>query len=225
VSRGGAPRVLCYHAASDTWEHALSIPADEIVDQVARLARRREVHVTFDDAFRSVANVLPRLLGLGVPVTIFACPHYADGGAPLSVPELAAEPADELLTMPWEELLDWAARGVTIASHTMTHPHLPTLGDDELRRELVEAKEQLEERLRTPCRTLAFPYGENDARVRAAAEAAGYEAAYGLPGLPGERFSLPRVGVYRRDGGMRLALKASRLGRVISSRRLRARSR
>jgi peptidoglycan/xylan/chitin deacetylase (PgdA/CDA1 family) len=229
------PLVLCYHAASASWQHALGTPPETIERQVALLQRLRHTpvsiedavarrgrlfHVTFDDAFRSVANVLPAFERLGVPVTIFACPHFADAGAPLSVPELVSEPPEELATMPWEELEHWSSRGVAIEPHTMSHPHLPRLSDDELERELSESKEQIEDRLRRRCKFIAYPFGDEDARVHRAAEKAGYDGAFALPGRqsPLNPFALPRVGVYREDGMGRFLLKTSLAGRLAASR-------
>jgi peptidoglycan/xylan/chitin deacetylase (PgdA/CDA1 family) len=233
------PLVLCYHAASEAWEHALSLAPSTIDAHIALLRRLRYravsidesvarrgrlFHVTFDDAYRSVAKVLPSLERAAVPVTIFACPHYADAGAPLTVPELASEPAHELATMPWDELEHWSSRGVAIEAHTMSHPHLPRLSDEELDRELRGAKEHLEDRLRRPCRFVAYPYGDEDERVHRAARRAGYEAAFALPGRqsPLNMFALPRVGVYRRDGTARFILKTSLAGRLAASRRARS---
>jgi len=162
-------------------------------------------HVTFDDAFRSVARALPLLEGLGVPATVFACSGYADDGRPLEVPELAEDIRsypDALATMGWDSLRDLAGRGLEIGSHTVSHPHLPRLDDAELRRELEESRARIADELRRPCRFLAYPFGDDDARVRAAAEAAGYEAAFALPGPDDriDRFAVPRVGVYRGRG-------------------------
>jgi peptidoglycan/xylan/chitin deacetylase (PgdA/CDA1 family) len=234
--RRAFPLVLCYHAASESWEHALSIAPSKIEAQVELVQRLRYTgvsvedtltrrgrlfHVTFDDAFRSLANVLPALERRRVPVTIFACPHFADAGAPLAVPELASEPADELATMPWEELEHWSSRGVAIEAHTMSHPHLPRLSDEELELELRGAKGQLEDRLRRRCRFVAYPFGDENARVHRAAERAGYEAAFGLPGRrsPLNRFALPRVGVYREDDTARFLVKTSFAGRLAATRR------
>jgi peptidoglycan/xylan/chitin deacetylase (PgdA/CDA1 family) len=232
------PLVLCYHAASESWEHALSIAPAKIERHVALLQRLRYgavslddavrrrgrlFHVTFDDAFRSAANVLPALERLRVPATIFACPHFADAGAPLNVAELASEPAHELATMPWEELEHWSSRGVTIEAHTMSHPHLTLLSDGELDHELRMSKEQLEDRLRRPCRFIAYPFGEQDARVRRAAERAGYAAAFAVSGrqAPLDRFALPRVGVYHDDTPRFLA-KTSLAARIGAGRHARA---
>ena len=221
------PLALCYHAASDRWEHALAVPPRRLLEQVRLLARRRRpvaareaargtgrlLHVTFDDAFCNVAEVLPGLERIGAPVTIFACPEYADGGRPLDVPELAADAAalpEELRTMTWDELRAVADRpGVEIGAHTLSHPHLTTLSDDELRRELAECKSRLEAELARPCAFLAYPYGEEDERVNEAARAAGYEGAFGLPGdaSGANPFSIPRVGIWRKDGRLRFELK------------------
>jgi len=162
-------------------------------------------HVTFDDAFRSVARALPLLERLGVPATVFACSGYADDGRPLDVPELADDlrrHPDSLATMGWGALRDLTERGLEIASHTVSHPHLPRLDDAGLRLELEESKARIEDELGRPCRFLAYPFGDDDARVHEAAEAAGYEAAFALPGPDDriDRFAVPRVGMYRGTG-------------------------
>ena len=229
MSRRFQPLVLCYHAVSDTWPHALATGASAFESQLRALLRRRfrpvgasdvleasgkALHVTFDDAFRSVDRAVPVLERLRVPATVFACPGFADGGRPLDVPELAADVAtypDDLATMDWDALRALAERGIEIGSHTVSHPHLPRLGEAEIQRELRESKERIEDELRRPCRYLAYPFGDEDDRVRTAAAAAGYDAAYALPGResPVDRFALPRVGVYRRDGALRLRLKTT----------------
>lgn len=229
MSRRFRPLVLCYHAVSNGWSDELSVSPDAFARQLRScLARRyrpasaeevasgegRLLHVTFDDAFRSLANAVPILTRLRVPATVFACSAYAEDGRPLAVPELAdearAQPA-ELATMPWGELRALAQEGIEIASHTVTHAHLTRLSDGELDRELRESRERIEAEIGRACRFLAYPYGEEDARVHAAARAAGYEAAFALPGrdAPVNRFALPRVGVWRRDGLLRATAKTS----------------
>jgi peptidoglycan/xylan/chitin deacetylase (PgdA/CDA1 family) len=81
------------------------------------------------------------------------------------------------------ELADWAtarqlvARGFTCGSHTMTHPHLASLTEAECRRELVESRSQLQDRLGQRVRHLAYPFGSCNARVAAIAIQTGYETA------------------------------------------------
>ena len=223
------PLVLCYHAVSETWPHQLSVTAEALEAQLGLLLRRgyrpvaaaealagegKLLHVTFDDAFTSVHEALPVLERLGVPATVFACTGYADDPRPLGVPELADElhtHAEELRTMSWGELRELdGCGGVEVESHTVSHLHLPSLSDQELADELHASKRRLEEELGRPCRFLAYPFGDCDDRVRAAARAAGYEAAFGLPGDPSgcDRFDVLRVGVWRRDSARKVAFKA-----------------
>jgi peptidoglycan/xylan/chitin deacetylase (PgdA/CDA1 family) len=243
VTRGYRPLVLCYHAVSATWEHGLSVSAETLEAQIRSLLRRRYVpapaaavpsgrgrllHVTFDDAFKNVFQALAPLERLGVPATVFACSSYAEDGRPFDGGKLAGEASaypDELATMDWDDLRELVERGVEVGSHTVTHPHLPQLEDAELDRQLVESKSRLEDELRRPCPFLAYPFGEEDQRVRAAARRAGYTAAYALKSgrRPADPFAIPRVGVWRKDTLSRLALKTSLLGRYAVSARQRSR--
>lgn len=225
------PLVLCYHAVSEGWNDDLATPSRTLGRQVRWLLRRgyravsadrilsgatRTFHVTFDDAFRNISSALFTLTSLGVPVTVFACTSYAQDGRPLDIPELrerGAPARHELATMDWNTLRELADRGIEIGSHTVSHAHLPLLSDQELRRELSESKERLEDELGQRCRFLAYPFGQDDARVRAAAAAAQYEAAFTLrvPRGPVDRFAIARVGVYRGDRLARFAVKGELL--------------
>ena len=179
--------------------------------QVRALIRFWKVRATFDDAFRSSATVFPALERLGVPVQIFVCTRYARAGAPLGIPELAGDDPAQLATMHWDELREHAGRGVQIGSHGVAHPHLTTLSDAELRRELEDSKEEIEAELARPCRAFAYPYGENDLRVRDATRAAGYDQAFALRGRKGDAYALPRVDLYHRHTVPRALVRA--LGR------------
>jgi peptidoglycan/xylan/chitin deacetylase (PgdA/CDA1 family) len=202
------PLVLCYHAVSPTWEHRLAIQPDLLLRQVLALSRFRQVHVTFDDAFRNAATVFTDLERLGLPAQIFVCTRYALVGAPLTIPELAGDDPEQLATMNWDELREHSARGIAIGSHAVSHPHLTTLSEGELHRELNESKEEIEDRLGRPCEDLAYPYGEHDERVRAAARAAGYRRAYALRGSRSDAYATPRLDLYRRHNVPRTVLRA-----------------
>jgi peptidoglycan/xylan/chitin deacetylase (PgdA/CDA1 family) len=222
--------VLCYHSVSDDWEHALAVTRQAFERQLRSLLRRgyrplpatdllagarRGLHVTFDDAYRTVLDALPTLRRLRLPATVFASTAFADaGGRSLDVPELAAEVAahpHHLATMTWEELRGIAADGVEIGSHTVSHPHLTRLSETELDRELRDSRARVADELGRPCRLLAYPFGEHDERVQAAARRAGYEAAFALAdgAHRANSFALPRTDLYRRDSLLRATLKTS----------------
>jgi peptidoglycan/xylan/chitin deacetylase (PgdA/CDA1 family) len=232
------PLVLCYHAVSDSWHHRLSVSADALEAQLAYLIGRgwrpvsalhaatgtgKLLHVTFDDALTSVRDALPVLERTGAKATVFACTGYAGDGRALAVPELDGEPEAELETMRWDELRSLAERGIEVSSHTVSHPHLPQLSDAELVLELRDSKQQLEDELGRPCTVLAYPFGDFDDRVRAAAVLAGYEAAFGLPGDATGRdpFDVFRVGVWNGDSPRKVAFKANGLVRSPAALKLR----
>jgi peptidoglycan/xylan/chitin deacetylase (PgdA/CDA1 family) len=194
--------VLCYHAVSPTWEHRLSITPDLLLRQVRVLKRFRRVRASFDDAFRSGASVFPELERLGVPVQVFVCTGYARDGAPLTISELVGDDPQQLATMTWDEL-----QHLDVGSHGVTHAHLTRLSDEELRRELVESKRQIEDELGRACPDFAYPYGEHDDRVRAAVRAAGYERAYGLVDGGDDPYALRRLDLYRRHTPFRALLR------------------
>jgi hypothetical protein len=84
-------------------------------------------------------------------------------------------------------------------------------------RELIEAQLGLQ------CRSIAYPYGESDERVRAAAGRAGYTAGCTTGGTRrADALGWPRVGIDGRDGTILFRLKTSRLGRSLRGTPLRA---
>jgi peptidoglycan/xylan/chitin deacetylase (PgdA/CDA1 family) len=189
----------------------------------------RTVVATFDDAYRSVLTLAaPILERLGVPGTVFVPTDWAGRDEPMTWPGidewLGGPHEHELLPLSWEELAGLAERGWEVGSHTRSHPHLTTVDDDRLRDELAGSRAACEAALGRPCRTIAYPYGDQDARVRDAAREAGYAAgaALGRSLREGDRHAWPRVGVYHADDDRRFALKSSRLVRRLRGTRLAA---
>lgn len=85
-----------------------------------------------------------------------------------------------MLPLSWDELRELQAAGWEIGSHTCSHPHLTTLADGDLRYELVTARKVCEHELGEECLSIAYPYGDDDERVIAAAAAAGYRTGAAL---------------------------------------------
>jgi peptidoglycan/xylan/chitin deacetylase (PgdA/CDA1 family) len=85
-----------------------------------------------------------------------------------------------------DELRELAgAPGITLASHTWSHPTLPVLDTDELTRELARARRWLEEEVAAGDRLLdhlSAPYGRWSEEVVRAAARAGYRWLYRVEG-------------------------------------------
>ncbi len=222
--------VLCYHAVSERWDAPLSVTPNDLRRQLTRLlsrgwvgarfsdaalapSHRRTLAVTFDDAFDSVRTLAaPVLAELDIPGSVFVATDWP--GRLLGWPEVArwaaTEHAEELRAMSWESLRILAASGWEIGAHTCSHPHLTRLGYPAIIAELRQSRVMCEQQLGVACRSVAYPFGDADDRVRAAAAAAGYEAAAGLSSaafVSRDRFDWPRVGVWHGEPEWRFDLK------------------
>jgi peptidoglycan/xylan/chitin deacetylase (PgdA/CDA1 family) len=226
--------VLCYHAVSPTWGAALSVTPAALEAQLSKLIRggwrgatfrdavlsppwTRTLAVTFDDAFLSVLDIgRPILSRLGLPGTVFVPTAFAAQRQPLRWPGtehwLETRDAQELSCMSWGDLAVLVSEGWEVASHTRSHPRLPSLDDQALRFELEDSRRECTERLGVPCDTLAYPYGDADERVADFARAAGYRAAASLSSSlrNAGTHRWPRVGIYHDDPMWRFGLKVNR---------------
>jgi peptidoglycan/xylan/chitin deacetylase (PgdA/CDA1 family) len=122
----------------------------------------------------------------------------------------------ELRCLGWNELGELAEAGWEVGSHTRSHPRLTRLDDSTLADELEGSRTACEQALGRPCRSIAYPYGDVDARVTGAAGIAGYTVGAALPEgrfSEGDRLDWPRVGVYNGDDLHRFRLKLSPLVR------------
>lgn len=81
------------------------------------------------------------------------------------------------MSLNWEEARKAQSWGISLGSHSLTHPILPLLSDEALERELRVSRETIESMTDTTCLLLAYPNGDHDDRVRAAAQRAGYRWA------------------------------------------------
>ena len=105
------------------------------------------------------------------------------------------------------------AAGWEIDSHTLTHPDLTTLDGAALKTELVDSRKLLQEKFKIPVNFFCYPAGKNDARVRAAVEAAGYKGATTVePGIASKSdnpYLLPRIRVNGTDSAATVAARVS----------------
>jgi peptidoglycan/xylan/chitin deacetylase (PgdA/CDA1 family) len=229
------PLVLCYHAVSESWDSELAVTPAQLREQVAGLLARgyrpatfldaalapsqsRVLAITFDDAYRSIFELArPVLAELGAVASVYAPTDWIGSARAMRWPGIdhwiGTDDEDELLPMDWPQLRELAAEGWEVGSHTRSHLRLTELDDASLMRELEGSRSACALQMERPCETIAYPYGDVDVRVAAAAAAAGYRAGGALPQAPHAASALlwPRVGVYRFDGKARLRLKTSPL--------------
>ena len=158
------------------------------------------VAVTFDDGFaETFANALPVLARHRIPATMFAVADRA--GASNDWMSSRGFPSRRLMSA--AELREMAAAGISIGSHTRTHPRLPEIDPAAKRDEIRVSKDCLEEMIGRSVTAFAYPYGLFDDDARLAVQEAGYRAACstrsGFNGPDVDRYLLRRIEVYGRD--------------------------
>lgn len=135
--------------------------------------------------------------------------------------QAAGHPAlpDDLM-MTTSQLRGLHAAGMEIGGHTVDHPILRVLPDDEARRQIVAGRERLEALIDAPVSSFAYPNGRpgqdyeprHVAMVREAGFAGAVSTAQGVDDGRSDRFQLPRFTPWDLGAGWWLArLLAQRL--------------
>jgi peptidoglycan/xylan/chitin deacetylase (PgdA/CDA1 family) len=155
------------------------------------------VGISIDDAYISVyEHAWPLLKKANFPFTIFVVSdvHLHNG----------SEHKNNYMT--WEQIGELANAGVDIGSQTLSHAHLPLLGMDETRQQLINSADIIENKIGKRPLLLSYPYGEASDTVMQQAKDAGYIAAFGQHSGPISNYSnfyyLPRFPVNEKFGEM-----------------------
>lgn len=96
------------------------------------------------------------------------------GGFGLVIPEL---PPDEFGPIDWQQAKEMDSSWIAIGSHTVTHPILPHVTNDQLSDELITSRQVLGDRLGREIQGFCYPNGNAASREFSAAVSAGYSIA------------------------------------------------
>ncbi len=159
------------------------------------LGERRPIVLTFDDGYRSVyTNACPILRAYGFTGTVFLISGLT-GDRRMQFREM------DCLT--WSEAREMQQDGMSIGSHTATHPVLAALSRAAIDRELGRSKAEIEDHLGRPVKSFSYPFAFPEANSRLVSCLAGTLEKYGYengvsttigtagPGDP--RYFLPRL--------------------------------
>jgi peptidoglycan/xylan/chitin deacetylase (PgdA/CDA1 family) len=143
----------------------------------------RAVVLTFDDGWLTqYQNALPILEQMHFTATFFVITRQVGMGPKY---------------MGVDELKALQRAGMTIASHTRTHPKLVSVSDSQLHDEVFGSRQDLQKMLGITSDLFAYPYGSWNKRVEAAVQDAGYQSARAFGGGSwndaSDRFSLHSV--------------------------------
>jgi peptidoglycan/xylan/chitin deacetylase (PgdA/CDA1 family) len=131
------------------------------------------VALTFDDAFANFEEIAaPLMSDLGLPSTVFVVTDHVGrtNAWPNATSTLASGGAIPVLPlMTWDGVARVKQRGVEIGAHTRSHPRLTSLSDQALADEVNEPADRLAKEFGSSPESFAYPYGDVDHRVIAAA--------------------------------------------------------
>ena len=171
------------------------MPLPEIIAKISAggVLPDRTLGVTVDDAYSSVyEKAWPLLREAKLPFTLFVATDPVDRGA--------------AGYMTWDQIRELRDAGVTIGSQTKSHPHLPAISLERVKRELDLSNARFVAELGARPALFAYPYGEYSLAVRDLVVDRGFIAAFGQNSgvLDGrlDDFALPRFALNERYGGI-----------------------
>jgi peptidoglycan/xylan/chitin deacetylase (PgdA/CDA1 family) len=196
--------ILTHHLVADR-PHRMSLPTEQFWRQVRFLQRHYRVAsladavellrsgkiavptvaLTFDDGYadnfislRAVAEET------GIPVTLFIVAQ------PIELHREFQHDLDRgikgFLPLTWDQVRFWQTSGAEFGSHTRTHSDCGTVDSTVLKAEIVGSKNDLEERLSSPIKFFAFPFGGPQNMSPQAVQMAASAYPYFVSGFGGE---------------------------------------
>jgi peptidoglycan/xylan/chitin deacetylase (PgdA/CDA1 family) len=161
----------------------------------------RAIVITFDDGSRDcLDHAVPALLAHGFTATFF----IVGGLVGSKTRWLPAEVGFEIPTAGWPTLRAAEREGMRCEAHSVSHPRLARVDDEQARDELVRGRAVLEEGLGHAVRHLAYPFGSHSPRTRELAREAGYLTACttheAIASRGDDLLALPRVPILGTEG-------------------------
>lgn len=139
------------------WLGSGSVHVSALAEILAQPTSGDSVALTFDDGFQNFrTEAWPRLRDRGLPVTLFVVSGRV---GTTNVWENGSSTVPQLPLLDWEALGRLADEGVTIGSHTGTHPNLERVSGAQLAAEIDGSAEEIERRLGVRPTLFCYPYG------------------------------------------------------------------
>jgi peptidoglycan/xylan/chitin deacetylase (PgdA/CDA1 family) len=209
--------ILTFHDIANS-SSAISFPPDVFEETVKRIADRgyRTINlstvleflsrdapfpdltlaITFDDGYESTyKEAFPALQKFGMTATVFLI--LGDRAKKGNFEQLPSSNGHKMLL--WDQIHEMKSAGIEFGSHSLTHPDLTRLSEEQINHELRESKNLLESLLEREVSAFAYPYGYHTPTIRKIAKKYYSLACSGRMGLvkkSSDPFALERVDMY-----------------------------
>ncbi len=163
-----------------------TINLDDIIDMRSFDSTQDQNHkfviLTFDDGYiDAFANAFPTLKKYRFSGTFYITSDFIGHENYLS----------------WGMIKRMNKSGMKFGGHTMTHPDLTNLDDEQLSREIVDNKMIIENQIEKPITDFCYPSGQYNDRIMNKLKEVGYKTAttthHGITNQNSDKFQLPRI--------------------------------
>jgi peptidoglycan/xylan/chitin deacetylase (PgdA/CDA1 family)/glycosyltransferase involved in cell wall biosynthesis len=179
-------------------------------DKPLREFPRKPFILTFDDGYQdNYHNMLPLAQKYGYKGVLFLLGDFSASGNFWDLGEDVE--ANRIMTT--EQKKTFVDQGWEIGAHTLTHPHLTLLNDEDVLHELRESRKRIERELQTKVVSFAYPYGTYDNRIKALVKQSGFEFGIATDSggitIEDDHFAVFRVNMFPEESMFSLFKKTS----------------
>lgn len=146
-----APEVFTRHMDFLNGNGYSAVSLEEALQSLsAKEYAANRVVITFDDGSRDFYSVAyPILREFGFVATVFLATGLIND-------QRSQWKGADLMT--WSEVRELQTLGIRFGSHTVNHPDLEKLDEEQIDREVGQSKQTLEDKLGVPIKSFAYPY-------------------------------------------------------------------
>ncbi len=202
--------IFCYHSISSDWYHGVSFEnfkkqidylaseydpicidgLRQIITGIKKMEKPAFL-ITFDDGYKDILAVKAYLAGKNIKPALFMLSDREN------INREQLETDKELLSV--SEILELKKAGWEIGCHGATHSDFEKLGNEELKKEIIGAKIQLEKELRFGIEYFTYPKGKYSKEILDMVRRQNYKMAFSMDdSLISSKtniFAVPRIGI------------------------------
>lgn len=182
--------ILTFHSISDNGQDFWAVPPSIFKSEMQRLAEHgykgvslrkfyenvgqgKVVVLTFDDGYKDFfGTAVPILNALNFSATVFIVAELVGDVGRWRRKELQSS-----ALLNWDEIHTAIDAGYEIGSHGLSHPNFLQLSTEGLKREIAGSKEIIEENIKAPIASFAYPYNICNEQITDIVKEAGYKHA------------------------------------------------